>query len=164
MDDFARNPCRHHLFEVFALDKSETDLRAILAATLAARDRLRFGKMVAGDGAELQISEAELNRLEQVLLSPVARLEAEQLVHQAHSFARDPGLAACLARLAHAAAGDPLAAELELALQRVLLLLVRAALPPLPPVTLADDLPWPPAPETSVPRRESPAAAALRDA
>jgi hypothetical protein len=163
MDDFSRNPCRHHLFEVFALDKSETDLRTVRAAAQAAHDRLRFGKLTARDGSELRMSEAELNRLEQVLMTPVARLAAEQLVHQAHSFAKDPELTGCIASLA-AVAADPLAAELGPAQEQVLLRLVRDAMPPLPPSTLADDLPWPPPPPAWAPRRESPAEAVLRDA
>src|SRR6476660_9069107 len=107
MEDFTQNPCRHHLFEVFALDKSETDLRALRTAVQAARDRLRFGRLLARDGSQLQLKEADLNALEKQLLNPVECLKAEQLVHQAHPFARDGALALCLDRLA-AEDKDPL--------------------------------------------------------
>jgi hypothetical protein len=163
MEDFSRNPCRHHLFEVFALDKSETDLRIIRAATQAARDRLGFGRLVARDGTALELTEAELNALEKKLLTPLERLQAEQLVHQAHAFSSDRELARCLGRLAEEDR-DPmpgLVADLQAQALRVLL----KTTPPLPPPSsLSDDLPWPPEPEACELRRESLLDAILRNA
>jgi hypothetical protein len=162
MEDFSKNPCRHHLFEVFALDKSETDLRAVRAATQAARDRLHFGRIVARDGTEIQISESELNALEKELLTPVERLKVEQLVHQAHAFSRDPELARCIERLA----GEDVDALPELLAEvqgQALLAVVRTTMPLLTPPPLADDLPWPPEPEGRAPRRETLEEAVLRD-
>jgi hypothetical protein len=162
MEDFSRNPCRHHLFEVFALDKSETDLRAILTTTQAARDRLHFGKIVARDGTEIQISESELNALEKGLLTPVERLKAEQFVHQAHTFSRDPELAWCIEGLT----GEDVDALPELLAEvqgQTLLAVVRTTMPLLAPPPLADDLPWPPEPESRAPQRETLAEAVLRD-
>jgi hypothetical protein len=162
MENFNGNPCRHHLFEIFALDKSETDLRVIRAATQAARDRLRFGRLVARDGTEIALTEAELNALEKQLLTPLERLKAEQLVHQAHTFANDPELSRCLGRLAEEDQ-DPmpgLVADVQAQALRALL----KTTPPLPPPSpLADDLPWPPEPEGCPLRRESLTDAVLRD-
>ena len=163
MEDFSKNPCRHHLFEVFALDRSETDLRTVRAAVQAARDHLRFGKIVARDGAELRLSEADLNALEAELLSPIERLKAEQLIHQEHTFLRDPELSRCLESIAREE-GDVLAELLAKVQGEALLAVVRATLSPLPSSPLPDDLPWPPAPEGQAVRHESLLDAVLREA
>lgn len=162
MEDFSRNPCRHHLFEVFALDKSETDLRRIRDAAQAARGRLGFGRIVARDGTEIQLTEAELNALEKKLLTPLERLQAEQLVHQVHTFASDRELSRCLGRLAEEDQ-DPMPGVVAEVQAQALRALLRTA-PPLPiPAPLPDDLPWPPEPEAYPLRSESLADAVLRD-
>lgn len=163
MEDFGRNPCRHHLFEIFALDKSETDLRIIRAATQAARDRLGFGRLVARDGTAIELTEAELNALEKKLLTPLERLQAEQFVHQAHAFSGDRELARCLDRLAEEDQ-DPMPGVVAEVQAQALRTLLKTA-PPLPiPSPLADDLPWPPEPEAYPLRRETLPDAILRDA
>lgn len=162
MEDFRRNPCRHHLFEVFVLDKSETDLRVIRAAAQTARDRLRFGRLAARDGTGIALTEAELNALEKQLLTPLERLQVEQLVHQEHTFGGDPELARCLERLAEED-GDPMPAVVAEAQARALRILLTTAPPLQPPAPLADDLPWPPEPEACELRRESLTDAVLRD-
>ena len=163
MEDFRRNPCRHHLFEVFALDKSETDLRVIRAATQAARDRLRFGRLMARDGTEIALTEAELNALEKQLLTPLERLQAEQLVHQEHTFGSDQELTRCLERLAEEDT-DPMPGVVAEVQAQALHILLKTAPLLQPPPSLADDLPWPPEPEACELRRESLADAILRDA
>lgn len=160
--DFTHNPCRRGIFDIFALDRAETDLRAVRAAVQGARDRLQYGRIVARDGSELELTEADLNAAEKVLLDPVERLKAEQLVHQAHRFSEDAELRALVGRLAEDAV-DPLpglVAEIEPA---ALLAAARGLLPPLAPPPLADDLPWPPPPEPLELHREPLERAILRD-
>jgi hypothetical protein len=153
MEDFTRNPCRHHLFEIFNLDKSETDLRAIRTAVQEVQGRLRYSRIVARDGTVLTLSEADLNTLSKVLLTPLERLKTEQLVHQAHAFSQDRELALCMESLA-VEEEDPLPGLIAEVQGQALRTLVRTALP-LPSPFLADDLPWPPEPEGYELRRES---------
>lgn len=162
MDDFARNPCRHHLFEVFGLDPSETDLRAIRTAVQTARDRLGFGRIVARDGTAIELSEADLNALEKELLTPVERLKAEQLVHSMRAFASDPELAWCIERLAQQDR-DPVPELIADVRAQAVLAVIEAAVPLLAPPHLADDLPWPSAPASRALRRESLVESVLRD-
>ncbi len=161
MDDFRSNPCRHHLFEVFALDPSETDLYKVRKAVEATWGRLGFGKIVARDGTEIKIGEADLNRLKEQLLTPLSRLQAEQFVHRPHPLAGDPELARAVERLA-AEERDATAEVVAAARTELVLRLVKEALPA-PPPPLADDLPWPPEPGEQPLRRESLAEAVLRD-
>ena len=162
MEDFNRNPCRYHIFDIFALDKSETDLRKIRAAIQATRDRLHFGKIEARDGTTIQLSEAEFNTLEKELVHPVERLKAEQLVHQAHAFSRDAELARCIESLANQE-GDTLPKLLHEVQGQALLAVVKATIPLLVSSPLADDLPWPPEPPAYFPKRESREDAILRE-
>lgn len=156
------HPCRYNAFEVFAVDPSETDLRLLRAAVQTARDRLRFGKVVARDGRELELTEADLNTLEQELLDPARRLQAEQFVHPQHLFARDPEIGLLLAELAGEEA-DPLPELLEEARPSILTAVLWTLLPTVTPPVLADDLPWPPDPEPCELKRESLEEAILRE-
>jgi hypothetical protein len=162
MDDFRRNPCRFHLFEVFAVDRSETDLRTLRAAVQTARDRLRYGRIVARDGTELELTEAQLNALESELLDPLRRLRAEQLVHREHPFTRDPELATLLGELQDEEL-DPFPPLLADARTELLTAVLDVFLPTYHPPPLPDDLPWPPDPEPLELHREPPEEAILRD-
>ncbi len=133
-----RNPCRHNIFDAYAIDKSEIDIKVIRGASLKARDQLKFGKIVARDGAELQLTEAELNEMDKVLFDPVARLKSEQFVHQAHSFSQDEELTVLVRQLEEAR--DPLPDLLAKIQARTLATLVRQVLPQPVPQPLADDL------------------------
>ncbi len=147
MDDFSRNPCRSHLFEIFGLDKSETDLRALRSAVQTTRDRLRFGKIKARDGSEIELTEADSNALEEKLFDPLQRLQVEQLVHQEHLFAKDPELISALDELKDEDPA-PLTVLVEEARPQVLLAVLQAFLPSFEPPVLAVDLPWPEEPES----------------
>jgi len=143
-DDFSFNPCRRNIFDVFPIDKSQTDLKAINEKRRNAREQWQYGQLVARDGAKLTLSEAELNAFESLLLDPVERLKAEQFVHQAHRFSQDEELAACLQQLKNQ---TDLLPELLADLQAAILARLSRFLPPLAPPRLPDDLPWPAPPE-----------------
>jgi hypothetical protein len=135
-----KNPCRRNIFDVYRIDKSETDIRVIRAASQKTRDQLKFGKIVARDGSELSLSEADLNETDEILLDPVARIKAEQFVHQVHLFSQDDELAGLMRQL-EVEAHDPLP-DLLVEIQRgSLLTIVRQVLPEPAPSPLADDLP-----------------------
>lgn len=139
-DDFSFNPCRQNIFDVFPIDKSETDLKAINEKRRSAREQWQYSQLVARDGSKLTLSEAELNAFERLLLDPVERLKAEQFVHQAHSFSQDEELAACLQQLENQA---DLLPDLLADLQAEILAGLSRFLPPLAPPRMPDDLPWP---------------------
>lgn len=139
------NPCYPTLFDVFHIDPDETDMRIIRAEIQNARDRLKFGKLHDPKGRELPLNEADLNRLEDLLLDPIARLEAEQFVHRRHRFEDDQELLQTL---------DALLAEREDPIELLLTILEEALthsiltfIPPFEPEPLADDLPWPETPD-----------------
>ncbi len=162
MDDFSNNPCRSHLFEIFALDKSETDLRTLRSAVNTTRDRLRFGKIKARDGSEIELTEADFNALEEKLYDPLQRLQAEQLVHQEHLFAGDQELISALRELEDEDPA-PFTDLLEEARPQVLLAVLQAFLPSFEPPVLVDDLPWPEEPEPFELHREPLEEAILRE-
>lgn len=132
---------RHTLFDVFGLDKSETDPRAIQAAVRRAESRRKSGQLRGPDGAPIALSESELNHLKATLLDPLARLRAEQLIHQGHSFASDDELAQALAALA-AVEPDPVD-ELLAFIPEAITAALGQTLAQVEPPTLEDDLPWP---------------------
>ncbi len=138
--DISKNPCRRNIFDVYPIDKLETDIRAIRAASQQARDQLKFGKIVARDGSELSLSEADLNEMDEILFDPVARLKAEQFVHQPHLLSRDEELAGLLRQL-ETETCDPLPNLLIEVQVGSLLTFVRQVLPEPAPPPLADDLP-----------------------
>lgn len=138
--DPKKNPCRCTIFDVYPIDKSEIDIRVIRAASQKARDQLKFGKIVARDGGELSLSEANLNEMDEILFDPVARLQAEQFVHQAHSFSQDEELADLMRQLGEEGR-DPLPGLLTDIQAGALLAIARQILPEPTPPPLADDLP-----------------------
>jgi len=135
-----KNPCRRSIVDVYPIDKSETDLRAIRTASQKVREQLRSGKIVARDGSELSLSEADLNRLDKTLFDPVARLKAEQFVHQAHLFSQDEELADLMQQIREEGR-DPLPDLLTDIQAGALLAIARQVLPEPAPLPLADDLP-----------------------
>jgi hypothetical protein len=137
------NPCRRNIFDVFQIDKSETDIASIRNAIREARNRLGYGEMIGSDGTKLELSEAELNNMESVLLDPVARLKEELFVHQAHPFLKDQALAGCIDRLAALEKKSDAMKDLISETRKPLLTALARFLPPLSPLTLEDDLPWP---------------------
>jgi hypothetical protein len=137
--DLSRHPCRRSIFDVFEIDKSETDIKVIRAASQKAREQLKFAKIVARDGTELSLTEADLNEMDKILLDPVARLKAEQFVHQAHSFSQDEKLAALMRQLEEVC--DPLPGLLAEIQAGALASLARKVLPQSVPPPLEDDLP-----------------------
>lgn len=152
------NQARRSIFHVFRIDKSVTDIKSINEAVNEAKRRVKFGKVVAGDGTPLD--EAQVNSLLKSLLDPIERLKAEQFVHQAHLFSKDGELAECVSRLEQA--DDPLPQLLAASRGSVLSLLYRF-LPPLTPPALEDDLPWPEPPTALALVREGLEDAILRD-
>jgi hypothetical protein len=92
------NPCRRHPFEVFGIDKSETNRRNITSQVESAKDLLKHeqGAVKGPDGESFVVGEARINELEAILNDPLRRLQAEQFVHQAHPFSGDVELAAAL--------------------------------------------------------------------
>jgi CelD/BcsL family acetyltransferase involved in cellulose biosynthesis len=140
MVDLKKNPCRRNIFDVFPIDRSETGLKTIREASQKARDQLKFGKIVARDGTELSLTEADLNEMDKILFDPVARLKAEQFVHQAHLFSQDEELADLMRQLA-AESRDPMPGLLAEIQAGSLLALVRQVLPEPTPERLEDDLP-----------------------
>jgi len=155
------NPCRHNIFDVFLIDKSEMDIGIIREKIRAARDRLDSGNLRARDGRELTLSEAEVNPMEAILLDPLGRLQAEQFVHQAHLFSQDEELVRVMAQLDRQK-NDPVE-QLLGPLEKALLRSLTRALPPLKQRRLEDDLPWPDEPGSCAVQREPPEAAILRD-
>ena len=141
--DFTTNPCRRNIFDVFPVDKADTDMKNVREAMRSARDQWKFGHIVARDGTQLTLTEAELNAMERLLLDPVERLKAEQFVHQTHLFANDADIVRCVQQLEDK--DDPIQDVLT-DLQGALLAMVRHAIPPLQPPLMEDDLPWPPEP------------------
>lgn len=155
------NPCHGNVFDVFLIDKSETDVRVIREELRNARDRLEFDKFRTRDGRRLTLSEAELNRMEAILLDPLQRLQAEQFVHQAHLFSEDEELARCLTELT-LEEEDPID-DLLSTLEQALLRMIVGALPPPEPCPIEDDLPWPNEPGSCPPQLETLEEAILRD-
>lgn len=137
--DPKRNPCQRNLFDVYPLDKSEADIKAIRTAAQKVRDQLKFGKIVARDGTELSLTEADLNEMDKILFDPVARLKAEQFVHEAHSFSQDEELAVLMQQLEETR--DPLPGLLDDIQSGALVTLARQVLPEPVPPPLADNLP-----------------------
>jgi hypothetical protein len=138
--DSKKNPCRRNIFDVFKIDKSETDIKTIRGASQKSRDQLKFGKIVARDGTELSLTEADLNEMDKILFDPVARLQAEQFVHQAHLFSQDEELGGLMRQL-ETEGHDPLPDLLAEVQAGALLALARQVLPEPAPPALADDLP-----------------------
>lgn len=161
--EFKVNPCRCSVFDVFQLDKTETDIRAIREAIRETKNRFKCGVLVNADGIPMSLTEAQLNNLEKKLLDPVERLKEEQLAHQAHPLGKDEALSSCLQALAARKEGDDPTAALFAEMQGALLKLLGRFMPPLDPPHLDDNLPWPesPAPMTLV--REGLEEAILRD-
>jgi hypothetical protein len=162
-NEFKNNPCRLNLFEVFWLDKAETGIRAINEAIQATKNRAKFGKLTTRDGTELDLSEAQLNRLEKELRDPIARLREEQIAHQIHLFAHDEALAGQLQALVKREEAAGQVRTLLAETQSATLAMVRNYLPPFTPPALADDLPWPEPPAPGAPTREDWDAVILRD-
>lgn len=140
---FDTNPCRRSIFDVFTVEKAETDMRVIFEAIRAARGNREYGRIVARDGSEINITEAELNAMESVLLDPVERLKAEQFVYQSYHFSKDAELSECAQSLV--TTEDPMYAILG-KIQAASLSVVTRLVPPLEPAPFADDLAWPEAP------------------
>ena len=138
--DFKKNPCRRTIFDVFAIDRSETDLRVIRTASQKARDQLKFGRILARDGTELSLTEADLNEMDKILFDPVERLKAEQFVHQGQLFSQDEELASLMRDLV-TENRDPLPDLLAEIQAGALLGLARTMLLEPSPVPLEDDLP-----------------------
>jgi hypothetical protein len=140
---FGTNPCRRSIFDVFAVEKTETDMRVIFEAIRAARGNRGYGRIIARDGSEINLTEAELNAMESVLLDPVKRLKAEQFVYQSHYFSKDAELSECAQSLV--TTEDPMQDILS-KIQAASLSVVTRLVPPLEPAQLANDLAWPEAP------------------
>ena len=158
MEDFTFNPCIRNIFEVFEIDKQETDARVINEARRRTWEKWESKHLTTQDASI--ISKAELNAMEKRLLDPVERLKAEQFVHQAHRFSPDEELSQCLGRLD--SEFDPWP-ELLAELRKALLARLSRFLPPLEVITLDDDIAWPPVPEPFDPKLETPARTILRD-
>ncbi|HWP43376.1 MAG TPA: hypothetical protein VNO14_09090 [Blastocatellia bacterium] len=158
--DFSVNPCRRSIFDVFRLDKGETAIPAILRAVADAKERLKFGRNRSSDGTDLELTEAQLNNLQERLFDPLARLKEEQIVHQTHLFAQDEELARGIAALEERDDGlkDALAQAQEASLR-----VVGRLLPPPDCSRIEDDLPWPELPAPLALRREALDDAILRD-
>ena len=155
------NPCRRHAFEVFRIDKSATDLRAIRSQVKSAREAWDFDKhAVTGlDGVPFEVDEARLNELEKRLFDPLERLKEEQFVHQAHPFGADEELAGAIK--------DVLSHSVSAAISCDARALIAGALGPLlpeiPPPAMPDDLPDPKWPAAFPIERESLEQAIMRD-
>jgi hypothetical protein len=158
--DFTINPCRHNIFDVFPIDKSDTNMKNVREAIRNARDQWKFGRIVARDGTEITLTEAELNAMESILLDPVERLKAEQFVHQEHRFSQDAEIVQSMHQLEKTQ--DPMQNVLA-DIRMALLVVVSRFLPVLEPPPLPDDLPWPVAPGPCEMAFESLETAILRD-
>jgi hypothetical protein len=88
---FDTHPCRRNCFDVFSVDKSETGISEINRKVREAEQALSFneGKFTCRDGTEWRVDAALLNNLKTDLKTPLRRLQVEQFVHQAQSFAED---------------------------------------------------------------------------
>lgn len=158
--DFNINPCRRSIFDVFRLDKSETGIMAIRQAVLEAKERLKYGRIVSRNGTEIEITQAQMNNLQDRLFDPIARLKEEQIVHQAHLFAQDVELVRAIEALEEKGDGlEEVISDTRLAL----LQMVGRMLPPLEHSRLEDDLPWPDPPAPLALAREGLDEAILRD-
>ena len=158
---FEDNPCLQNPFEVFRIDRSETDLRAIRERVKDARETWEFDgrKIKTRGGAELAVDEAHMNEFQARLFDPLCRLKEEQFVHQAHSFAGDSELSQAVGEFLAPAEAAALPGGDRAAVLKVL----AARVPPIPAPHLADDLPWPAWPEPFQVETETLEAAILRD-
>ena len=98
---FEKNPCRRTAFEAFRIDKSETNPLTINSTIRDAFNSLQNGNALIKerDGTDWQISQADLNKLKDIMLCPVERLGTEQFVHETHLFRKDTILDELLAKL-----------------------------------------------------------------
>ncbi len=158
---FEENPCRWNLFEVFQIDRSVTDLKALRERVGDTRDLWKHhdGKVTLRSGEVHEIEEARLNDLAGRLFNPLLRLQEEQFAHQFHSFAGDDELLGAVKALAQEAA--PLPAPTVAS--AVLVSAIGPLLPTLSPPRLEDNLPWPDPPAPLPVEREKLEDAILRD-
>lgn len=87
--DFSYNPYRHNAFTVFNLDKAETNLKEIRKVIQDTKKHSLQDLNSSHSASDFTVDEAKLNKLEQILLDPVERLQEEQLAHTRHTFAQD---------------------------------------------------------------------------
>jgi hypothetical protein len=158
---FEENPCRWNLFEVFQIDRSLTDKRAINERVRLTRDQWKFNqeKVLLRNGALCAIEESRLNELEGRLSKPLQRLKDEQFAHQFHSFAGDDELLGAVKGLTEVTAP----AQMPSVAGAALVGAIGPLLPAITPPRLEDDLPWPDPPEAFSVKREPLEDAILRD-
>jgi hypothetical protein len=150
---FDENPYRRNAFDAFPLSKLETSIRNIRRVINKARGDWKDnrGVLIARDGAEWQVTEAQLNSLEDQLLDPLRRLQVEQFVHQEHLFAEDDEIRALAQEIEAALRREKMPVELLDRLRAELIARLTRLLPAPHPAAVTDDLPWPePPPALSV--------------
>lgn len=158
---FDENPCRMNLFEIFQIDRSVTDLRAIRGRVNDTLDLWKHNenKITFRTGEVHAIEHALLNALQGRLFNPVQRLKEEQFAHQVHSFAGDEELLGALRSLTE----EDAPIRVPTVAMATLVSAIGPLLPAVSPPQLEDNLPWPePLAEFHV-ARESLADAILRD-
>jgi hypothetical protein len=138
---FEENPCRWNEFEIFRIDRSMTDQRAIRLRVSDTREIWNYQekKVVLRNGEKRAIEEARLNEFQGRLDDPLQRLKDEQFVHQFHSFAGDEELSSAVRGLAE----TELPVSVPTVAGAALLSAVGPLLPDITPPVLEDDLPWP---------------------
>jgi hypothetical protein len=158
---FEENPCRWNLFEVFQIDRSETNKRAILHRVSDTRDLWKHHEeiVVLRNGERRPTEEARLNELEGRLNNPLQRLKDEQLAHQFHSFAGDEELQSAVMRLTEAV----VPAQTPSVAGAALVSAIGPLLPSISPPRMEDNLAWPDPPAAFQVEQESLQDAILRD-
>lgn len=158
---FEDNPCRWNVFEVFRIDRSTTELRDIREREKLARDELvqNLGQVRLRNSELRASNEAQFNGLAKLLYDPVLRLQEEQFVHQAHSFASDEELVNALRGLSEQEEPPEVPAVAGAALVGAL----GPLLPNLSRPHMEDNLPWPEAPTPFEIEREPLEDAILRE-
>jgi hypothetical protein len=147
--NFQQNSYRRNPFDVFPLRKDETNIRNIRQQIQQGRNiwSAQDHTILARDGSEWDLTEAELNSLEKEISEPLPRLQKEQFVHQQHYFVEDPEMTALIEQLEHALRPGPIPEELLNILCAAAVGKLARFLPEPRPPAIRDDLPWPDPPE-----------------
>jgi hypothetical protein len=147
---FDTNPCRRNAFDAFPVPKKETHIKKIREImNLARRDwEERDHNILLPDGAQWPITEAELNRLGDLMTDPLERLKIEQFVHQEHHLSGDEEVRELMGLVAkkHAEEARETIADAADRLWEIFFNRLAAFISAPEPVPLADDMPWPLAP------------------
>ena len=142
---FARNPYRRNAFDAFPLDKAETSIKNIRLVLNRTRADWKDnkGRLLARDGSEWQLTEAQLNGMEEIILDPLRRLQLEQFVHQEHVMVHDPALVETADRLAAELSNAVMSSRIVDDIGGDLVGVLGRSLSPAAPAPLVDDLAWP---------------------